>query len=443
MSPERSDRSAQARLLGYAFAVFGLLAGCTDPPDTASEAKRYLYDLAYRRLALRESLVNPDNGYSRLRLEHYATGRADDWDELPEWNPSVAPIASDELERSADTDGPQPMATEAALPLRDAITTLDDAALLALGRLAFARYPSQLAPQLGAALVSRSVAEQFGLWIDEERGVAGLVRARMADGSSEIALTCATCHAARGAAGVEDGKPNAEFDLGRSLLVANAALDPEFAERIALWGPGRLDVTTSDGSEPVRISDLRPVRWLTHLHHDATLVMHDRTALAIRIETLIITAHAQALRPPRVVALALATYILSFANRSASNSQGESVPGAGIGLFAQHCQSCHAPAGFTGPPVPIATIGTDPGLGNSAERGTGKYRVPSLRYVGSRGPLLHDASLPSIDALFDPARLTPEFSGRLHGSGAVLGHPFGLDLSESDRAALIRYVKHL
>jgi hypothetical protein len=72
--------------------------------------------------------------------------------------------------------------------------------------------------------------------------------------------------------------------------------------------------------------------------------------------------------------------------------------------------------------VCLAAIGTDPTFGSSRDRGTGACRVPSLRGVGSRGPLLHDASVPSAAALLDPARLSPSFSQRLHGAGPVRGH---------------------
>jgi len=93
--------------------------------------------------------------------------------------------------------------------------------------------------------------------------------------------------------------------------------------------------------------------------------------------------------------------------------------------------------------VPLSIIGTDPTLGLSLSRGTGTYRVPSLHGVGARGPLLHDGTVPSVAALFEPARLTPSFKQRLHGPGAVPGHAFGLDLSSADRAALVSYLEAL
>ena len=69
--------------------------------------------------------------------------------------------------------------------------------------------------------------------------------------------------------------------------------------------------------------------------------------------------------------------------------------------------------------------------------------MPSLRGVGTRGPLLHDGTLPSIDAMFDPARLTAAFAQKLHGAGAVPGHVYGLDLSNQQRQDLITYLHAL
>jgi hypothetical protein len=112
-------------------------------------------------------------------------------------------------------------------------------------------------------------------------------------------------------------------------------------------------------------------------------------------------------------------------------------------VFSRDCAGCHLPPAFTGAPVPLAVIGTDPMLGLSPSRGTGTYRVPSLHGVGSRGPLLHDGTIPSIEALLDPSRVTASFAGRLHGPGSVPGHRYGLELSGADRAALIAYLRVL
>jgi hypothetical protein len=434
------------RAVRAAALVCGVGTSCGSPRDTAGRDElSYLDDATFRRAELVASLVNPNNDYSTLRLAHYATGDRNDWDLLPEWNPPAEPIPADELDEAAGISTTRLSAQAAPLALPATVPSADDPALVALGAAAFDRYPAQLAPYFSVALTSRAAAAHYGLWVDGSRGVGGLVRARMADGSVAVALTCSTCHAAPAANGVlATGLPNRSLDLGAVILDGQGGLvDPTTATAIAAWGPGRLDVTTSTALEPVRIPDLRPVRWLTYLQQDATVRARDLTTLAIRIETLIITSNEDTVRPPRVVSLALAAYLTSLAGALPTPEAADSVSPRGASLFAARCAGCHVPPVLTGEPVALATIGTDPTLGLSPVRGTGAYRVPSLHGVGSRGPLLHDGTVPSVDAMFDPARPTTSFVGKLHGDGAVPGHTFGLDLSSDDRAALVDYLRAL
>jgi cytochrome c5 len=438
--PARSRRLAAALLIG------SLGTACSSSqPATATDPLRYLDDASYRRANLVASLVNPGNSYSTLRLAHYATGDANDWDLLPEWNPPAEPIAATELETDGGASTTRLSDAAAPLALPDSVQSLDDPALLALGAAAFARYPAQLAPYFSVALASPAAASHYGLWVDESRGVGGLVRARMADGSVAIALTCSTCHAAPGAdLAIAPGLPNHQLNVGAALLdTPGSSVEPLTASAVAAWGPGRLDVTTAAGTEPARIPDLRPAQWLTYLQQDATLRVIDRATLAIRIETLIITSNEELVRPARIVALALASYVASLAQRLPSSEAAASASPRGAAVFGAQCAGCHVPPALTGAPVPIPVVGTDPTLGLSSVRGTGTYRVPSLHGVGSRGPLLHDGTVPSVDAMFDPARTTSSFEGKLHGSGAVRGHTYGLDLPGDDRSALVDYVKAL
>jgi hypothetical protein len=320
------------------------------------------------------------------------------------------------------------------------VTSEDDPALVALGEAAFSRYPMQLSPYLSVALGSREAAARYGLWVDDAIGVGGLVRARMADGTGAVALTCSTCHAAISGGRISPGLPNATLDIGAAILDARGEVVALSQDPIAAWGPGRIDVTTTTGLEPARIPDLRPARWLTYLQQDATVRAQDPIALAIRIETLIVTSGEAVLRPPRVVALGLAAYLRALGAALPLVEAAASASARGAVVFSIACAACHVPPRLTGPPVALAIVGTDPTLGVSADRGTGAYRVPSLRGVGSRGPLLHDGTIPSVDALFDPTRLTGGFSQRLHGSGPVAGHAFGLDLADADRRALTDYL---
>jgi mono/diheme cytochrome c family protein len=433
--------------VGVAVSIgWGLLAGlgCELPPSARNPTIAYLDDPSFARAELTDSLVNPGNGYSALRLAHYATGDAADWDRLPEWNPAAAPIAAGELDAPGGAQPAALPASAAPLALPASLTSPDDPALLALGEAAFARYPAQLAPYLSVALTSRAAAAAYGLWVDPARGVGGLVRARMGDGSVAVALTCSSCHALAGADGaIAPGVPNANLDIGAAILAAQGIPAALAQDPCAVWGPGRVDVTTTAGTEPARIPDLRPVRFLTYLQQDATVRARDLTALAIRIETLLITSWGEAVRPPRLVALALAAYVQSLGASLPAVADASAASPSGAALFQANCAACHAPPALTGEPVALAVVGTDPTLGLSADRGTGNYRVPSLRGVGTRGPLLHDGTLPSVDAMFDPARLTEAFAQKLHGTGAVPGHSYGLGLANQQRQDLLAYLHAL
>jgi cytochrome c5 len=261
----------------------------------------------------------------------------------------------------------------------------------------------------------------------------------MGDGSVTIAMTCSTCHCAPSPGGIQPGLPNHALALGAAVL----ATEPWAPAPIAAWGPGRIDVTTTTGVEPARIPDLRPVAVLSYLQQDATLRVVDPTTLAIRVETLVITSNAEAVRPPRILALALAAYVRSLASSLPSLDAARAAEPQGAQVFDSECAGCHAAPTLTGEPVPLAQIGTDPTLGDSPSRGTGTYRVPSLHGVSTRGPLLHDGTLPDVDAMFDPSRLEPGFTDRLHGTGPVQGHRYGLSLADGQRASLVAFLKAL
>jgi hypothetical protein len=130
------------------------------------------------------------------------------------------------------------------------------------------------------------------------------------------------------------------------------------------------------------------------------------------------------------------------------------------------CASCHTPPlytsntltpvdGFTVPDehrrtydiLPIS-VGTDPGLALRTRRGTGYYKVPSLKGVWYRGPFEHNGSVATLEDWFDPKRLRDDyeptgFKGQGVKTRAVKGHPFGLELSADDRRALIAFLRTL
>jgi mono/diheme cytochrome c family protein len=428
-----SDLTARPAHVAALFTiVIAASVGCAARADKA--AQRYLRDRAFRRSALVASLVNPGNEYSTLRLARYATGDAQDWDRLPVWNPRVAPVRRDDLERTGAA------AREAGRRLvadPDDTRLPDDAALLALGEDAFFNYPVELAP---LATVDAAAVARYGLWVDPRRGVSGLVHAEMADGQQRIETTCATCHTGEVGGRLLIGAPNGRVDIGLMAADAGAGATPTVIERYRAWGPGRVDVTTGDGSVPERMADLRPIRWASHLHYDATVRQQDVVTLAIRIETLIITSKKQALRPPRIIALALAVYLRSLSD---SLPPLPSAQASGAKVFDENCAECHTGPDLGGGPIRLATVGTDPTLGQSADRGTGAYRVPSLRGLSGRTTLLHDGALAGISSLLDPHRLDATYAGGARAAGPVPGHRFGLALSEPERRALVAYLELL
>ena len=94
------------------------------------------------------------------------------------------------------------------------------------------------------------------------------------------------------------------------------------------------------------------------------------------------------------------------------------------------------------------SVGTDPGLALRTRRGTGYYKVPSLKGLWYRAPLEHNGSVATIEDWFDPRRLGDDyvptaFKGHGVKTRAIRGHEFGLALPAADKAALIAFLKTL
>jgi len=391
-----------------------LVSACSGPSEaeTVSDVERgqrYDESETFRRDALLASLENPDNGYARLRLERY---RSEQWEALPIWNPAIR------VTSEADIGAAKPVAGFA--PLEIEAVPWAEAPLLELGRRAFYEYPVQIMAFTAEALTRPDAPAEYGLWSAEGQ-LGGLVWTALPRGAVSLAVTCSSCHASsRGQVSIT-GKNNAQLDIGR--LASDFRGD---APNLA-WGPGRLDVTNDGSDNPVAIPDLRPVRYQAHLQRAAT-VKNELIALAIRTETLIITSLAETARPPRKLAFALALFLWRLPDAPRAAPGAASARGAR--LFEQRCASCHQPPRYSGPPIALDRIGTDPLVGQSSERGTGAYRVPSLRAVGDRSPLFAAGSVRDLAELLDPAR-------------AATGHRFGLDLDSAQRADLIRFLDTL
>lgn len=415
-----------ARLAGLALVAL-VAAGCATDDGALAEGARYVSDADFREARLAASFVAPENGYSGLRIERYG----EQWSALEPWNPPVRAVT--EADVGAFVDDPWRPSTAEGGALRPVLGELEwtEEALLALGEQAFERYPVQLADTIGEATASREALERGGLWVDDRARVGGLVRVRVADGSEHFAVTCATCHARTDDRGrLVHGATNPRFDWG--AIAYDRALarggDPDALAYLLTWGPGQVDVTPDDADNAAAITDLRGVSRHRYLHWAGT-IENDLVALALRLETLLITSVQQARRPPREVAFALALYVWRMGEGGAPGDAASEPEGAR--QFERHCASCHGADGEVPTPrVRIADVGTDPAVGESRTRGTGFYRTPSLWRVVERRQLLHDGSIESLEALLDPARL-----------GDAPGHDWGTQLDPAERAALIRFTR--
>jgi hypothetical protein len=97
--------------------------------------------------------------------------------------------------------------------------------------------------------------------------------------------------------------------------------------------------------------------------------------------------------------------------------------------------------------LPIS-VGTDPGLALDTRKGTGYYKVPSLKGVWYRGRFGHSGWCATLEDCFDPHRVRDDYvptGFKPDGAKtyAVKGHPFGLDLSAEDKKALIAFLRAL
>ena len=132
----------------------------------------------------------------------------------------------------------------------------------------------------------------------------------------------------------------------------------------------------------------------------------------------------------------------------------------------ERCATCHTPPLYTNNKLTPAegfkvpedhlkrydilpvSVRTDPNLTMKTRRGTGYYKVPSLRGVWYRSMFGHSGWCATLQDWFDPGRLRDDyvptgFKGYGVKTLAIRGHEFGLKLSDEDKSALIAFLKTL
>src|SRR5262245_17700281 len=230
---------------------------------------------------------------------------------------------------------------------------------------------------------------------------------------------------------------------------------------------------------PTKIPDLIGIRDRSYIDHTATHRMRGPADL-MRYAALVTCCDIADFGPLRIlsdqcrriigrfpdeVLFALSQYL--FALEAPQNPNPKDVRAdLGRKVFArEECATCHTPplytnnkltlvAGYTPPenhPLRadiMKTVGTDPNLALKTRKGTGFYKVPSLKGVWYRGGFGHDGSVTTLEEWFDPARLRDNFvpsgfKGYEVTHRPVPGHEFGLKLTSEQRAALIAFLKTL
>jgi hypothetical protein len=164
---------------------------------------------------------------------------------------------------------------------------------------------------------------------------------------------------------------------------------------------------------------------------------------------------------------ALGMYVMSLEPPRNANAAPQEALDRGEQIFRREgCARCHTPPNYTTGGLTLATgyrmppshpnrsdvlsltAETDPALALKTRKGTGFYKIPSLRGVWYRPRLMHDGALTSLEEMFDPARQSPDYEPRGWNpvdvtKRAIAGHPFGLAMPSDDKRALIAFLRSL
>lgn len=164
---------------------------------------------------------------------------------------------------------------------------------------------------------------------------------------------------------------------------------------------------------------------------------------------------------------ALTQYIYSLKPPENPNKFPAALIDEGKKVFSKAgCVSCHTPPLYTNnkltpvngfePPeehfkkydIFNVSVETDSVSALYTRRGTGYYKIPSLRGVWYQSAFFHNGTLSTLEEVLDPKRMEPDyvpsgFKPPHLKTMAVKGHPFGLDLNEKEKEALIAFMKTL
>jgi hypothetical protein len=260
------------------------------------------------------------------------------------------------------------------------------------------------------------------------------------------------------------------------------------------WGPGRTDmnpfqrqVLRLPDDHTVGSTDIMPI-WNQRararmLHHSDGL--DPSLAEAVRSAALAAGATKTSIDIPALDRVQ--EWLLNAPPPKYPFAIDQALAAKGQPIYARECADCHASGGSrTGKVLPLAEIGTDPHRNkhwsqNSADafnhwasgypwafhhfRGSDGYLAPLLDAAWLRAPYLHNGSVPNLRELLQPAAVRSQvyrrgcdiydqanlgfvctgqdgfrFDTSIVGNGNA-GHEYGTALPDSDKQALIEFLK--
>jgi len=247
------------------------------------------------------------------------------------------------------------------------------------------------------------------------------------------------------------------------------------------FGGGMFARANSSPYNATKILDLQTLRYYRYLDATATHQLRGPEDVA-RYAALVTGADAMDFGPHRMltdaqrrvrfryadeVLYAIGMHLMSLEPPKNPDRASDELVQRGEQIFRREgCVTCHLPPNYTSgkltpaqgwqPPVNHPnrddilprSVGTDPALALQTRKGTGLYKIPSLRGIWYRRFLLHDGSLTSLEELFDPARL----DGAYRPTGwnppgvttrEVPGHTFGVSLPPDEKKILLAFLRSL
>jgi hypothetical protein len=251
------------------------------------------------------------------------------------------------------------------------------------------------------------------------------------------------------------------------------------------WGPslagGMFARFNGSPYYSTKIPDLQNLRYSRYLDSTATHRLRGPGDVA-RYAALVTGADSMEFGPHRILTdeqrklkfhhademlYAIGKYLLSLEPPRNPEPAARAEIDRGEQVFRREgCVNCHVPPDYTSGKLTLAegwepppnhpnaedvlriSVGTDPGAALKTRKGTGFYKIPSLLGVWYRPLLLHDGSFTSLEEMFDPARLRPDYVPQGWNppgvtQRAVTGHAFGLSLNAEEKRALLAFLRSL